>query len=214
MCFSPEASFAGSAVIGTIGIATLKTSFTKKKALLTSIPLLFALQQFCEGIVWLEMQGVMAHSNWTILAKNLFLFFALGLWPTFVPLAMLLAEPKPEKKKPLFFLLALGIIASYLSLSSYPIQKLYPEVVGHSLQYLSEAPLYKKGFYLFVIVFPFLYSSLRWIWIFGVLILISFFFTEYFYAYASTSVWCFFSALLSVSLYFILKNKTHYPETH
>lgn len=57
MCFSATASFTSSAVIGVIGVATLARSTHRREWLFASIPLLFALHQFAEGMVWLGLTG-------------------------------------------------------------------------------------------------------------------------------------------------------------
>nr|QIQ10879.1 hypothetical protein OJOKFFHK_00022 [uncultured bacterium] len=62
MCFSAEASFIGAGALAVIGTATLKTSYNTKNLLWMCIPLLFAVQQFCEGVVWLELRGTIPHS--------------------------------------------------------------------------------------------------------------------------------------------------------
>lgn len=51
MCFSATANFAGSAVLGTIGVATLAEVKHRREALFGAMPLLFAVHQFIEGFV-------------------------------------------------------------------------------------------------------------------------------------------------------------------
>ncbi|MFY7803698.1 MAG: hypothetical protein ACOVQ7_09740, partial [Limnoraphis robusta] len=56
--------------------------------------------------------------------------------------------------------------------------------------------------YLFIIVIPFFLSSQNWLRCFGLIILISFLLAQAFYFITFVSVWCFFAAILSGSLYF------------
>lgn len=53
MCFSATASFTASAVLGITGIATLRQVKFKSLIFLACLPLLFAIQQFNEGLIWL-----------------------------------------------------------------------------------------------------------------------------------------------------------------
>jgi hypothetical protein len=49
MCFSATANFAGSAVLGTVGVATLAEVKHRRAFLFAAMPLLFAIHQFIEG---------------------------------------------------------------------------------------------------------------------------------------------------------------------
>lgn len=203
MCFSAEASFIGAAALTVIGTATFNTVQHKQDKLWASIPLLFAFQQFCEGIVWLDLRGSIPHSALTVLAKDLYLFFALALWLMWIPLAFLIAEPEPIRKKILKFLLTCGIALAFINLSSYPILDLTPSVRRHSISYLNEAILYKKLFYLSIVALPPLISSIKYMRIFGTLIIISCATAEYFYTTTFTSVWCFLGSFISATLFMI-----------
>ena len=57
MCFSAGASFAGGAVLSVVGIATQGKVRKPKQRLFAVIPLLFALQQFAEGILWITLKS-------------------------------------------------------------------------------------------------------------------------------------------------------------
>jgi hypothetical protein len=57
MCFSPEADFTAAAVVGVVGIETLRRVRTRRELLVGSLPLLFAMHQFTEGFVWLGLRG-------------------------------------------------------------------------------------------------------------------------------------------------------------
>ena len=206
MCFSPEASFAAAAVLSGLGYASLKAAKTKPLILLGLIPCFFALQQFSEGIVWLNLRDVISSSFLTEMAKNTYLLIAF-LWPFWIPLSLFLNEKNSIKKKFLFLFLILGMIA-FLSISFYalPIQKTYPAIKGNSIQYGSLAPFYTKVIYALIILIPCFISSLRYMWAFGLFIVLSFAIAEMFYSYAFASVWCFFVAIISFSIYFIIKS--------
>jgi hypothetical protein len=55
MCFCATANFAGSAVLGAVGVATLMEVRHRRELLFAAVPTLFAIHQFTEGIVWLGL---------------------------------------------------------------------------------------------------------------------------------------------------------------
>jgi hypothetical protein len=57
MCFSPDADFTASAVVGGVGVATLRRVRGRRELIIGALPLLFALHQFTEGFVWLGLRG-------------------------------------------------------------------------------------------------------------------------------------------------------------
>ena len=57
MCFSATASFGASAVLGAIGIIAVAKAKTKPQRLFATIPLIFAVQQLTEGLLWLSLKN-------------------------------------------------------------------------------------------------------------------------------------------------------------
>jgi hypothetical protein len=57
MCFSAEADFAVAAVVAPVGVATLRAAARAHDQLLAALPLLPALHQLTEGVVWLGLEG-------------------------------------------------------------------------------------------------------------------------------------------------------------
>lgn len=206
MCFSAEASFVGAAALSVIGIATLNTVKENKNKLWAAIPLLFAVQQFCEGIVWLEMNETLAHSALTVLAKDLYLFFALALWVVWIPLAFAVAETSPVRKRVLNVLVLLGVALAIIHLDSFSIFSSLPSIRGRSLEYQTEAIPYKRIAYLLAVSLPPFISSMRYMKVFGLLVIISYCAADYFYQATFTSVWCFFAGFVSLVLYIIARS--------
>ena len=80
MCFSPAASFTAAALLSVAGSAAVIKNYKVKKALpIAIIPLIFAIQQAIEGMLWLNIQG---SGGYTLLFTYLFLFFALFTFRT------------------------------------------------------------------------------------------------------------------------------------
>lgn len=151
MCFSATANFVGSAVLGTIGVATLREVKHRREILFASVPLLFALHQFTEGWVWLGLDGrlppVVAHD-----AGAAFILYAQGLLPLLLPLGILLFEPTVKRRRTM---LPFAIVGGGLTLYTLWALAAYPTQVGirdHSIVYLNKATHDGVGAGLYVVV--------------------------------------------------------------
>jgi hypothetical protein len=205
MCFSTEASFTAALILGATGGATLKNSTSRSQLFLAAIPLLFALQQLSEGLVWLHLSENIGSQTLFINAQRSFLMFAFIIWPTWIPLSFALLEQVPWRRRLLYFNLACGVGLSSLNLFYGLKQEPYVHVVHHSLQYLGKLPP-QATIYPLVVLLPCFLSSLKGVLPFGIVITIGFFIAHYFYVETLTSVWCFFAAIVSLSIYKILKD--------
>ena len=191
-----------------IGVVSTRVSATNPQRLLSSIPFIFGVQQFAEGVLWLSLSGAgFAHLNG--IATYTFLFFAQVVWPTIVPLSVMLMEKDPKNRKVLGLILALGmVISGWLAycLLVYPVDAQIS--CSHILYGLHFPPFMKYlGFlYLIATVSPSIISSIRRLRLLGIVILASYIVTRIFYQYYLISVWCFFAALISlVALSVIIK---------
>jgi hypothetical protein len=207
MCFSAEASFASGAVLSAIGFATVKKVSKPEQRLFAMIPLLFAAQQFAEGVLWttLKTGGYERLQN---AAMYIFLITALVIWPVMVPLSIWLMEKVRTRKKILVGLMAAGGVVSIFYAVSLLSLNVYPEIRSFHIVYVNNFPGTPAGvgllFYAAATIAPLFVSSVRRIWLFGILIATSFVVTGVFYAEYLTSVWCFFAALISITIYWVL----------
>ncbi len=102
MCFSAEASFGLSLGLLPAGIYCVKSAVAKNLLLVPvgAIPILFGVQQICEGLVWIGLaRGDLELVKW---ASLLFLFFAIALWPFWVPFCYFITEKGGRKKNNLW----------------------------------------------------------------------------------------------------------------
>lgn len=195
MCFSATASFATSALLGTTGAVALARVKDKRDYMIATVPLLFVVQQFIEGLVWLNLgQGLLTES----LAYG-FLFFAFLLWPVYIPLAVWAHERNPGRKCMLRYLVIFGAIGSFYLLVVLFTQTLGVGIAGRSIGYRISAPFEVPGIILYVSVTmgALLMSTSAFIRWFGALTLASAAVAWFVYQQAFTSVWCFFAAVLS-----------------
>lgn len=201
MCFSATASFSASAVLGFIGAATLIKTQNKKAWLLAAVPMLFALQQFVEGLLWLSLKS---RPEYTLPLTYIFLFFALLLWPIYVPIMAMIMEPQKIRRRVLLGLSIVGAVIGILFYASFFIKPEAARVVNQCIYYSNPAPypILLSYLYILVTVGAGIISSRPILKLFCLLLLVSSLVTWLVYTVNFISVWCFFAAIISVILYF------------
>lgn len=206
MCFSAPISFATGGVLTATSIATLKNVKSKKEIPIAIVPILFAIQQISEGIIWLSSEGSLLHKT----SAYFFLTFAYVIWPTYGPIAIGLIESNKTRKKIILTITILGILVSLYLLFFVLIKNpLTSTTINNSIAYIQKIP-YKEIviiIYLIAVCGSCFISSHRWIKLFGIAILASFIIAAIFYRPTFGSIWCFFTAALSAFIYFPFKNR-------
>jgi len=213
MCFSATASLSLGLVLVPVGIYSIKraASLPGGFRLLALIPLLFGIQQILEGFVWLSLAS--GDTFATRSAALGFNFFSHFFWLVWIPLCCYSIEPSALKRKLFSVLLILGLahgLLLYLPLQLYK-DWLSVEIVGHSIHYSTRllyddyVPLiFLQILYPVIILAPLLLSSHDYVKILGLIILSSLLFTTLNFNYALISVWCYFAAVSSVYIPFMI----------
>ncbi len=209
MCFSASLSFGASALLGGTGIVTLKKASSPRMIAFASVPLLFGIHQLTEGFVWLSMDNP-EFANWQRPSMYGYLILSQVVWPTWTPLAIWLMEPEPRRKKLLLYFVVLGMIMS--AFMTYTLLTVDASVaIGHHhIRYEVEflLPYVRHLLYFLTVIVPIFISSIRYIKLFGAVLFASLVLSFIFFKLYVLSVWCFFAALLSVMiLYIVLKNR-------
>ncbi len=204
MCFSATASFSAAALLLGIGTLTLRSALAthQRRALpFGAIPLLFAVQQLIEGVIWLTFGDEVTLLNSVM--THVYSFFSHVLWPVYVPVAVLLMEPAGWRRRALVAFVSAGAaVGAYLMyvLVAFPVVS---RPTGRHVEY--DSPHFFAAatmtLYLLSAAFSPLLSSHRMVVVFGSLALGSFGAAYVFYATWFISVWCFFAALLSAVVY-------------
>ncbi len=207
MCFSANASFGAGIVLSVIGVATIKKVQQPSQIIFASIPLIFAVQQITEGILWLAL-GNSGNGSVQIVTTYIFLFFAQIVWPVWVPLAILMFEKKDERKKTEKTLVVIGAMVSlYLAycLLSFHVQA---KIIGQHISYIQDYPaglsLYGGVLYVTATIAPPFFSNIKRMWMLGTAILISYIITHIFYTDYIVSVWCFFASIISLAVFAVM----------
>jgi len=210
MCFSAGASFAGGALIMTIGVMTVRSNSDPSRRVFAAMPLIFGVQQVSEGFVWLALQSS-GHDLMLSIATYVFLLAAVVLWPFYVPLSVLLMEKETTRRRALIPFLAVGVLVSFYYGFRLVTNEIVPLISSHHIKYTGEFP--KKwattvsGGYLAATLIPIFISSHRKMWLMGLLMTLSCLVTVIFYKEYLTSVWCFFAAFISVVIWLIVRNE-------
>lgn len=217
MCFSAAASFSSAAILVPLGITAVARSWRDHRSELLPlalIPVGFGLQQGLEGLVWLGLN----HGPAAPLLKGAalaYLFFAMAFWPIWIPYAALRLWPQHWHKTDrqlLRILQGVGLLLEiwlWLPLLLQP-TRIEPLVVKGSIDYgltlLISDGLADSIRYLYaaVVGIPLLLLPYAWMRSFGVALLASGLVAELAYRQAFVSVWCYFSALLSVLIVWIV----------
>ncbi len=207
MCFSASASFTASAVLLTIGAIAIKKSSTPAQRLLSCIPIVFGLQQLTEGLLWIGLSRP-GYEYLVQPAKYGFLLFAQVVWPTFIPLSMMRIEPNPVRKNIMKVLLAFGVLLSgYFAycLSAYDVT--VAPGCAHINYVLSYPTLgvyaMSWGYFLPAAIPPFI-SGIGRLRVLGLATLLAYVAAKIFYEQFVISVWCFFAALVSSFVLYII----------
>jgi len=208
MCFSAGASFAGAIIISAVGVATVRKVSKPTQRLFAVIPLFFGFQQFAEGVLWITLRSG-GHDLLQTAATYIFLITAMVIWPVMIPLSMWFMEEAKKRKTILAGLVVTGSILSLLYAFCFISYNVTPQISGFHIRYIDNFPrtfVTIASFVCPVSTFaPLFVSSVRRMWLFGIVITASYIVTGIFFAQYLTSVWCFFAALISVVIYGMLR---------
>lgn len=216
MCFSATASFAASALLIPSGIYCIKLAIAKDPDYLplAFTPLAFGIQQALEGIVWLGIDSNNFHD--IDIASLGFLFFSHWFWLFWMPFLVWTSDRNQKIKQ---VCLMFAILGFFYGASLYlPIfaNDNWLEIdanncsIAYQAKLIFNFPMFREVasiIYGVIIGVPLLIASTPNINTFGALILMSMLFSQVFFYYAFISVWCFFAALLSFYIVYILERE-------
>jgi hypothetical protein len=214
MCFSATASFTAAALLMPMGLYASKIAWLRDSRYvpLAIIPLAFGIQQGIEGIEWLSINR--NQTDMIRFGALGFLFFAYGFWLICPALGMFILEQRPWAKPRLLTIALIGLLFSasiYVPLWLYP-NWLTVVVRQDSIDYQTQM-IYDRFLsrdilrliYLLIVLSPLYLSNVDRIRIFAGLIALSLIASAYFFNYAFVSVWCFWSAILSLYIVYIVQ---------
>ena len=209
MCFSAGASFTAGVLLTFVGTETIRKVHKPSQIALASIPLFFAFQQFMEGILWLTI-GQARYAVLQSVSTHFFIIMAQIIWPLLVPLSVILMEENRTRKKIMLGLLAVGATVAVHYLYRLLCYEIHAEIIGKHIVYQDTTLDFWGAIricaYLLAVLVPFFVSSVRRIYILGIIMAVSFLVSAVFYVKCLTSVWCFFAAVMSFVVFYELKS--------
>jgi hypothetical protein len=200
MCFSAAASFSAGAVLMGIGSFAVVHTHVRRAIPYALIPFLFGIQQLLEGGLWLSFGQPLQGCGPFL--THAFSAFSQVIWPVYIPVAVVLLEPHPLRRKAQWVVVVAGAVVSLFLLESLTHLQIRAEVTGGHIAYIFPHfhTVIATGLYLLGACISPLLSSHRTVRWFGVLISLSLFITFAFYNLWFVSVWCFFAAITSCAV--------------
>jgi hypothetical protein len=207
MCFSAGASFIGGGIITAVGVNTVIRNSDPDRRLFAAVPLIFGVQQISEGFVWIALQS-QGNDVMLTIASYIFLLAAVVIWPSFIPLSVLMMEKSAVKRNALKVFLATGVVTSVYYASGLFMFNIDPQISSHHIKYVNDYPreLANVVFvaYLLATLLPFFVSGVSRMRLLGIFMAASCLVTGIFYKEYLTSVWCFFAAFISGIILWII----------
>lgn len=171
-----------------------------------TLPLLFGMQQFSEGVVWIA--GERALPDLVRQASLVYMFFSWLAWPVWVPFSTYFLEP--GRRRSLFLILSIfgGMLGAiqYIPYFLHPewlTARFLPNAISYDATELLDFVIGRPATYVLyvaAIVAPLLLSSNRDARIFGGLVTGVLVVTYLFFRYAYISVFCAGAAVMSLYL--------------
>jgi hypothetical protein len=228
MCFSATVSYSAAAVLVSTGVYAIQQARRLHPPYLmwALVPIFFGLQQAFEGRVWQELDA--GDAGAAVPFALGFHFFSHFLWLWWLPLCSYLVEPGQASKTGRISKiekLRKRVIGGCAIFGAFAGALVYSEMLFHpewmsvavreqsitydfSFPYRSpiHLPITPAALYALTILVPLLFSSHRLIRIFGGLVALSMVLASAAYGYAYVSVWCFFAAVLSLYLVYMIRH--------
>lgn len=208
MCFSASASFIAGAALTVAGAVSISQVRKPAHLVFACIPVFFAVQQFCEGFVWLSLLDP-SFAEWHQFAKYAFLLFAQVIWPFWIPLSFLSIERLPERRKIIRYFLFAGIAVSAMLTYRLIFFPALAQIDGCHIAYEIGASkilmVVTSVLYVAAIVVAPLFSSWKSAVVLALTNVVSLVITQTFYEVYLVSVWCFFAAVQSVLVFFVMR---------
>jgi hypothetical protein len=209
MCFSASASFAASGTLAASGYAISRLPKKECEKTLSFIPLIFAAHQFIEGVIWLNHAGL-CPDQYREGAVYGYTFIAYALWPVYVPFAVYKLETNMLRRAIILLCQAIGFYVSVTYLLSILQNPVGVSIVDRGFSYSIQTPDLVMAPYFISVSIPFLISSEKKLVLFGVGLTISCIAAALMASSSHfPSVWCFYAAVLSASLYLYFRTSVN-----
>jgi hypothetical protein len=213
MCFSATASFTAAAGLSIVGLISIAYARTPLYRLLACTPLFFGIQQSFEGLLWLYLPEF----SWiTRLSTYGFLFFAFLFWPVWIPALLYYYEQHIMRKKIIGLCVISGIAISIFFAYTLMVYSAQAAILNHHIFYAhrpldhSLVQIMGSIMYVCATVVPLIITSIPYLWVLGVTVASAYLISLVWYTLFLTSTWCFFAAVLSAMVGYIVYRSEPY----
>lgn len=207
MCFSANASFGAGIVISVMAVATIRKVTSRSQLAFAGFPVIFLIQQFAEGFVWLCLTGVHC-GGWQSIPIYIFLVCSHVIWPVLIPFSMLLLEDDISRKRVLSGLLTAGLLLSTYHLGLLFLYPVITRIDQHHIQYIirhgQELRIPANILYGTAAIAPFFVSGVKRMWFGGIFLLAAYLVSYLFFRFYVVSVWCYFATIICFLVYLLL----------
>lgn len=213
MCFSVQADLVAGIALLPVAAVSLREVRHVRELPFAALPLLFALHQLVEAVVWAGVEGHVSASTQHAAAMA-YLIFAFPVLPILMPTAVLLLEPRGSRLRVAPFVALGAAVATYFALAvlTGPVEVVvHPHALGY-VAHLENGVLW-TGLYIVAVIGPSLLSGYRSIVAFGVLNLVGLAVVALVYAEAFASVWCVYAAISSIFITVHMVRRRRLPDT-
>ena len=209
MCFSASASFTAGVLLTVIGTETLRKVHKPAQIVFACVPLFFAFQQFTEGVLWLAINHA-GFAGLQAAATYVFVVMAQVIWPLLIPLSVLLMEQNKTRQKFIFILLLSGSAAALYYIYRLIFFGIHAYIVSLHISYSNSFGDFfgpaAVVLYLAATLGPLFISGIKRTHVLGMTMVLSVLISAVFYEQCLTSVWCFFAAVISFGIYYIIRD--------
>jgi hypothetical protein len=212
MCFSVQADVTVGLLLLPVAAASLRETRHLRELPFAALPLVFALHQFMEALVWAGADGDVS-AQLQHAAAFAYLVIALPVLPTLMPLAVLLLEPRGARRRVAPFVLLGVVVSTYLG---YALLTGPFEVVAHPHALEYDTTLWHGNswavLYIAAVIGPSLMSGYRSLVAFGLLNLVGLTAVAVVYQQAFVSLWCVYAACASVLMLLHMVRRRRLPD--
>jgi Family of unknown function (DUF6629) len=214
VCFSVQADVVAGIVVLPMAVVALREVRHVREVPFASLPLLFALHQFVEAVIWAGFDDHDVSMPLRIAAVLVYVGYAMVVLPTLMPLAVLLLEPRGDRLRVTPFVI-LGAVMSLVFAVEVFSTPMTVVVHPHALEYVTG--LHHGGIlaigYVVAVIGPAVLSGYRSVVAFGVVNLLGLVVVAIAYEDAFASLWCVFAALSSALVMLHMLRRRGLPDS-
>lgn len=197
-----------------VAVLTLREVKRPRELPFALLPTIFCAHQFIEAGVWAGRDG-----DWSggivHLAVVAYVLIAFALLPTYVPLSVLLLEPKGARLRVAPFVLLGAVVSGYLAYAvlAHPIGV---HRLAHAISYRTAVDngVVWAGLYIVAVIGPALMSGYRSIVAFGLLNLVGLTVVAVLANRGFASLWCIYAASASILVLVHMLRRRRLPDPH